>query len=125
MDLLQEYCLVALDVFRKKSYSENRSEHTAWLSFLTAETIEDAEKLITEYPWLEDIYTEIAMLRQKPEEVLHMFSEALKIMDRNTVHYMIEEQQKLLSVKDQEIETQRREIEALKKQIAALKAQEV
>ena len=146
MTLLQEYCLVALDVFRKKPYSENRSKQTAWLSLLTTETIEDAEKLITVYPWLEDIYKEIAMLRQKPEEVLHMFSEALKIMDRNTVHYMIEEQQKeleeqleklkeqqkeleeqqkeleeqqkLLSVKDQEIE-------ALKKQIAALKAQEI
>ena len=153
MDLLQEYCLVALDVFRKKPYSENRSEQTAWLSLLTTETIEDAEKLIAEYPWLEDIYKEIAMLRQKPEEVLHMFSEALKIMDRNTVHYMIEEQQKELEeqlekLKEQqkkseeqqkeleeqqkELEEQQRllsvkdqEIEALKKQIADLQAQKI
>lgn len=146
MTLLQEYCLVALDVFRKKPYSENRSKQTAWLSLLTTETIEDAEKLITVYPWLEDIYKEIAMLRQKPEEVLHMFSEALKIMDRNTVHYMIEEQQKeleeqqrLLSVKDQEIhaknktiqamnqklDIQQQEIEALKKELAALQAQKI
>ena len=101
---------------------------------------------MAEYPWLEDIYKEIAMLRQKPEEVLHMFSEALKIMDRNTVHYMIEEQQKelekqqkLLSEKDQEIhakdktiqsmnqklDIQQQEIEALKKQIAALQAQKI
>ena len=153
MNLLQEYCLVALDVFRKKPYSENRSEQTAWLSLLTTETIEDAEKLIAEYPWLEDIYKEIAMLRQKPEEVLHMFSEALKIMDRNTVHYMIEEQQKELEeqlekLKEQqkkseeqqkeleeqqkELEEQQRllsvkdqEIEALKKQIADLQAQKI
>ena len=153
MTLLQEYCLVALDVFRKKPYSENRSKQTAWLSLLTTETIEDAEKLITVYPWLEDIYKEIAMLRQRPEEVLHMFSEALKIMDRNTVHYMIEEQQKeleeqqkkseeqqrLLSVKDQEIhaknktiqamnqklDIQQQEIEALKKELAALQAQKI
>ena len=153
MNLLQEYCLVALDVFRKKTYSEDRSEQTAWLSLLITETIEDAEKLITEYPWPEDIYKEIAMLRQRPEEVLHMFSEALKIMDRNTVHYMIEEQQKeleeqqkkseeqqrLLSVKDQEIhaknktiqamnkklDIQQQEIEALKKELAALQAQKI
>lgn len=31
------------------------------------------------------------MLRQRPKEVLGMFSEALKILDRNTVTYMIEE----------------------------------
>lgn len=76
-----------------------------------------------------------------------MFSEALKIMDRNTVHYMIEEQQKeleeqqkkseeqqrLLSVKDQEIhaknktiqamnqklDIQQQEIEALKKRVGS------
>ena len=108
---------------------------------------------MAEYPWLEDIYKEIAMLRQKPEEVLHMFSEALKIMDRNTVHYMIEEQQKELEeqlekLKEQqkkseeqqkeleeqqkELEEQQRllsvkdqEIEALKKQIADLQAQKI
>lgn len=31
------------------------------------------------------------MLRQRPEEVLGMFSEALQILDENTVKYMIEE----------------------------------
>ena len=30
----------------------------------------------------------------KPAEVVNMFSEALKIFDENTVHYMIEEMQK-------------------------------
>ena len=117
MTLLQEYCLVALDVFRKKTYSEDRSEQTAWLSLLITETIEDAEKLITEYPWPEDIYKEIAMLRQKPEEVLHMFSEALKIMDRNTVHYMIEEQQKELEEKDKQLEQKNEQLEQKDKQL--------
>ena len=117
MTLLQEYCLVALDVFRKKPYSENRSKQTAWLSFLTTETIEDAEKLITVYPWLEDIYKEIAMLRQKPEEVLHMFSEALKIMDRNTVHYMIEEQQKELEEQLKKLKEQQKKSEEQQKEL--------
>ena len=117
MTLLQEYCLVALDVFRKKPYSENRSKQTAWLSLLTTETIEDAEKLITVYPWLEDIYKEIAMLRQKPEEVLHMFSEALKIMDRNTVHYMIEEQQKELEEQLKKLKEQQKKSEEQQKEL--------
>lgn len=50
------------------------------MSLLTTENLEDAQKLILEYPWLQEIYEEIAMLRQKPEEVLGMFSEALKIL---------------------------------------------
>ena len=101
----------------KKPYSENRSKQTAWLSFLTTETIEDAEKLITVYPWLEDIYKEIAMLRQKPEEVLHMFSEALKIMDRNTVHYMIEEQQKELEEQLKKLKEQQKKSEEQQKEL--------
>ena len=91
---MQEYCLVTLDVFRRFPYAKERSEQTAWLSLLAMESIKDAEKLVQEYPWLEEIYKEIAMLRQNPEEVLNMFSEALRILDRNTIHYMIEELQK-------------------------------
>ncbi len=82
---------MALDVFRRFHYDKIRSEQTAWLSLLCTENVEDAEKLIREYPWMEEIYEEIAMLRQNPEEVLSMFSEALKIMDRNTVKYMIDQ----------------------------------
>lgn len=117
MDFLQEYCLVALDVFRQNPYSEDRNEQTAWLSFLTTETLEDAERLMNKYPWLEEIYKEIAMLRQKPGEVLHMFSEALKIMDRNTVNYMIEEQQKELEEKDKQLEQKNEQLEQKDKQL--------
>ena len=117
MDFLQEYCLVALDVFRKKPYSEDRNEQAAWLSFLTTETLEDAERLMNKYPWLEEIYKEIAMLRQKPGEVLHMFSEALKIMDRNTVNYMIEEQQKELEEKDKQLEQKNEQLEQKNEQL--------
>ena len=92
--ILQEYCLVTLDVFRRFPYAKEKSEQTAWLSLLAVEDLENTEKLIQEYPWLEEIYKEIAMLRQNPEKMLNMFSEALRILDRNTIHYMIEELQK-------------------------------
>ncbi len=107
MKLLQEYFLIALDVFRKIPYPKSRSEQTAWLSLLTTEDPDDAKKLIEEYPeypWIREIYEEIAMLRQKPEEVLGMFSEALKILDQNTVTYMIEELEKELEMKAAVIE---------------------
>lgn len=99
LELLQEFYLVALDVFRKIPYHRDRSECTAWLSLLTTEHLEDAEALVREYPWLEEIYEEAAMLRQHPEEVLGMFSEALQILDENTVKYMIEELQKKVEEK--------------------------
>ena len=74
----------------------------AWLSLLVTENLEEAERLIQDYPWLQEIYKEIAMLRHRPEEVLGMFSEALRILDQNTVKYMIEELQKQLDEKDVE-----------------------
>jgi len=94
--------LIALDVFRKFPYSKDKDELTAWLSLLVTENLEEAERLIQDYPWLQEIYEEIAMLRHRPEEVLGMFSEALRILDQNTVKYMIEELQKQLEDKDTE-----------------------
>jgi hypothetical protein len=94
MELLQEYCLVALDVFREKGYPKEKSEQTAWLSLLATESMEDVERLVREYPWLEPIYADMKEYLQKPEEVLNMFSEALRILDHNTVMYMVEEQKK-------------------------------
>ncbi len=44
-----------------------------------------------DYPWLEEIYQEIAMLRRKPEEVLGMWSDALRILDENTMKLYVEE----------------------------------
>ena len=71
LELLQEFCLIALDVFREIPYTEGKkSEQKAWLFLLTTENLEDAERWIREYPWLEEIYQEIAVLRRKPEEVL-------------------------------------------------------
>lgn len=123
IELLQEYCLIALDEFRKYPYPKDRSEQTAWLSLLTTEDIEEAEKLIEEYPWLLEIYQEMAALRRKPEEVLDMYSEALRILDRNTVRYMIEEQQKELEQKKEEINQQKAAIKDLQKEIEELKSQ--
>jgi len=70
------------------------------------------------------------MLRQKPEEVLEIFSEALKILDQNTVSYMIEELQKDLKARDvallekdaklQEIEAELQEKEAMIQEKEAL-----
>lgn len=117
LGLLQEYCLIALDEFRKYPYPKDRNEQTAWLSLLATEDIKEADKLIEEYPWLEEIYQETADLRKRPEEVLGMYSEALRILDRNTVRYMIEEQKKEIEQNKKELEQQNNVIKEQERKI--------
>ncbi|MDD6464628.1 MAG: hypothetical protein PUF75_01675 [Coprococcus sp.] len=52
-----------------------------------------------------------------PEEVVTMFSEALRKLDENTVNYMIDE---LKKERDAEVSEMSAEIAALKSQLAAL-----
>lgn len=121
LNLLQEYFLIALDVFGQNGYTDDKKSGAleteliathnnipetgfatndlsmesleGWLSILTAETMADVERVIRRYPWSEPIFREISAYVNNPEEVILMFSEALKIADRNTVKYMIEELQ--------------------------------
>ena len=104
-------------MFRQFPYAKDKNEQTAWLSFLLTETVEEAEKLVSEYPWLEEIYRELAMLRRKPEEVLGMFSDALKIMDQNTVKYMIDEQQQVMNEQKQVMNEQQKKINEQKEEL--------
>ena len=121
LKLLQEYFLIALDVFCQNGYTDDKNSDAleteliathnnisetrlvtnnlsmdsldGWLSILTAETMADVECVIRRYPWSEPIFREMSAYVNNPEEVILMFSEALKIADRNTVKYMIEELQ--------------------------------
>ena len=121
LNLLQEYFLIALDVFCQNGYTDDKKSGAleteliathnnipetgfatndlsmdsleGWLSILTAETMADVEHVIRCYPWSEPIFREMSAYVNNPEEVILMFSEALKIADRNTVKYMIEELQ--------------------------------
>jgi hypothetical protein len=111
MSLLEEFCVIGLDVFKEISYSEGKNERNAWLSLLATEDLKEAEKLIEAYPWLEEIYKEMAMLRQNPEEVLWMYSEALKILDENTMKYIVEQQQEMIEQQAGKIEQQAGKIE--------------
>ena len=116
LELLQEFCLIALDVFREIPYTEDeKSEQRAWLSLLTTENLEDAEQLIREYPWLEEIYQEIAVLRRKPEEVLGMWSEALRMLDENSLKYYVDELREQVKVAEEKAEEERKKAEEERK----------
>ena len=137
LSLLQEFYVVALDVFRESKYAKDINELNAWLSLLTAQSIDDLAALVSDYPWMEAICKDMSEYMYDPEEVITMFSEALRMLDENTVHYMIDELQKerdeavaalsekdaALSEKDAEIAAVLSEKNAMLSEIAALKAQ--
>ena len=109
--------LISLDVFCEKRYTKyetglHADDLNGWLSVLTAETKEDVERTIREYPWSEAVFQEMSEYVKKPEEVMLMFSEALKIADKNTVKYMMDELQEKLNQSEEEC----RQEQALRKQ---------
>lgn len=127
-NLLQEYYLIALDVFQNFHYANSSNlinsteqELHSWISFLVTENLNDADQLIQKYPWLREIYQEIAALRTKPEEVLHMWSEVLITLDQNSLKYMVDELKD--EVEHQKLALQQKddEINSLKRQLAAQK----
>lgn len=118
---------ISLDTFHKVVHNIDTKLH-AWLTFLSSDDAEDIMKLILAYPEFIEIYQEIADFRKKPEELIHMYSEVLAIMDRNTVQYMCEEQKK--EIKELKAEANElkadnanltAQIEALQKELALYK----
>lgn len=55
LNLLQEFYVVALDVFRESKYAKDINELNAWLSLLTAQSVDDLAALVSDYPWMEAI----------------------------------------------------------------------
>ena len=88
---------------------------------MTTENLADAERNIARYPWLESIYQEIALLRRNPEEVIGMWSEALRILDENSLKYYVEELKEELDKEKLLVQEKDREIAALKAQLEAQK----
>ena len=119
MKLLSECWLIALDVFKENLYTENVevNRKNGWLTLFASRTAQEAEEAVIRYPWLEEIYQEMASYRERPEEVFGMYSAVLKEFDDNTVKYMIEEQQKEIDEQQKEIVEQQKEIEEQQKEI--------
>lgn len=101
----------------------------AWLYFIGSDKVEDIRRVIQKFPKFEEMYRDIGVFRYHPEEAVQMFSDALRILDENTVNYMIEEfkaeiaglkcelkvKGDVIEEKDNEIIRLRRQIENLQK----------
>ena len=104
LNLLQEFYFISLDVFLDIMDNRGReakvSELEAWLYFIGSDKVEHIQRVITSYPWFAEMYEEIGEFRRHPEEAIRMFSDALKILDENTVRYMIDEMKQEIEEKD-------------------------
>ena len=109
LDLLQEYIIIPLDVFREISHN-NLSKLDAWLCFIGSDSPKDINRVIEAYPEFTELYNELLMLRYDIKELVGMFDYYRKLLreaDEEAVEYMVEEQ--------------RNEIEELKAQKEVLK----
>ena len=134
--VLDNVVYISLDTFTKQMHNIIDSKRNAWLSFFTFEKPDEIVKLVHFHPEFIPLYRDIAEFRNKPEEVIGMFSEALRIMDRNTTKYMIDDLTKRcndaeaqrddavskLSATEAALDKSQQEIAELKAQLAAYKA---
>lgn len=135
MNLLQKYAFIPLDLFRSNVQNKGiRNKMDAWLAFLSMDDPDMIIRLNTEYPEFKAMYQQVYEICRNVETLMGIFSEELRIMDRNTVKYMVDQmqeeidsqKQKLeqkdtqLKQKDKQLSNQKQEIEFLRKELKKL-----
>lgn len=112
LDLLEEFILIPLDIFKKTYQNKNiQKELDAWLAFLSFDSPDKILELVASFPEFEEMYREVYHLCQNVEGAMDMFfSEELLELDRNTVQYMIEEQEKQIQKKDRTIQNDKQQL---------------
>lgn len=121
LNMLQEYIMIPLDIFRKNM--DNKTIETpleAWLTFMASDDPGRIVELITHFPEFKPMYETLYQMCLNIERVMNMFSEELRILDRNTVKYMIDEQQQEIDRQREELAEKNLQIEAQEQQIIAL-----
>ena len=113
------FVFVNLDIYFEIHQNSNiENEMDAWLMFLGTDDPDRIVSLLDQYPWFENLYRDLYTACCNTEKVMDMFSEELRILDRNTAQYMIDEmeaeirkQGEQLKEKDAQIEEKDAQIE--------------
>ena len=123
MDLLQEYIIIPLDVFKEIKHNK-LSKLDAWLYFIGSDSPKDISRVVEAYPEFKELYHELLMLRYNIKELVGMYDyyrELLRELDEEAVEYMVEEQRKEIELQKEQIATQKEEIESQKEEIESQK----
>ena len=113
--------MIPLDAFLKSQQNISKKIE-AWLTLIAADDMERIRKVLEAYPEFGEIYCQVFQFRRKVEELMGMYSDALRILDANTVKYMIEQQKEEIEQQKEEIEQQKIEIEKRDEKIKQLEA---
>ena len=116
LNLLNNFCFIALDMFEKKMHNkpiENRCE--AWLRFFSSQEPEKVVELITDYPEFKPMYEDVYRLCMDTGRVMNVFSEELYVLDQNTMKLMIDEMQDEVDDLKEENDDLKEEIDGLQK----------
>lgn len=118
INLLQKYLLIPLDIFRliqqnKKGTVKIENRLDAWLALMCMDEPEAIISIIQKYPDFKAMYEQVYNICRNVEEVMSMFSEELRELDRNTVQLMIDEMQEELNEKNQELEEKNQELQQM------------
>ena len=118
LNLLQEFVMIPLDIFYSNMQNKPiETEKEAWLSFFAYDEPDRIIELITKYPRFKPLYETLYQMCRNVEDVMGLFSEEIRILDRNTVKYMIEEQEKQLEEQEKQLEEQEKQLEKISKQL--------
>ena len=105
MNLLQKYVFIPLDLFQSNVQNKGiRNKMDAWLAFLSMDDPDMIIQLITEYPEFKAMYQQAYEICRNVEALMGIFSEELRIMDRNTVKYMVDQMQEEIDSQKQKLE---------------------
>lgn len=108
----------SMKVFRQNLYNKGiKNQLDAWLAFLSVDDPEWIVKLIEQYPEFIPLYKDVYTMRQNTEKIMGIFSEELKILDKNTVQLMIDEMQDAIDSQKSTIDSQKSTIDSQKSTI--------
>jgi hypothetical protein len=92
-----------------------KRDRLKFLSLFVADTPQEIDRLVEIFPDLESVRRDINEYLERPGEVLSMFSEALRILDRNTAELMVDRMKdEIVDLKEQNDEL-KEEVQRLKK----------
>lgn len=122
INLLQEFIMIPLDIFMSKM--QNKSVATtfeAWLTFLSEDSPEKIISMLESYPEFKPMYETLYQMCQNTERAMGFFSEELRILDRNTVKYMIEQQQQEIDELEAEVKQKDAQLQRLEEELKELR----
>ena len=123
LDLLQEYLIIPLDIFRKCCDNTGiRGKLDAWLYFISSDRIGDIKRVVSAYPEFETLYREVFEFRYHVKELVSVYSKILSEYDANTVKLMIEECREEAELMRAERDKAVKELDEAQAEVARLKA---